>query len=82
MKVVYQGNDIVKTVKLHTLRSSFETIKMSDIKNLDQFMSRVARIVNQVKLIGETIIDQKIVKKNILFIIKYKFIRLIITFLG
>ena len=27
-------------------------------------------------------VKQKIVKKNILFMIKYKFIRLIITFLG
>ena len=63
LKVVYQGNDTMKTFKLHTLRAWLETLKMIDIENVDQFMTRVMGVVNQIKLIGETIRDQKIVEK-------------------
>ena len=30
LKVAYQGNDTMKTVKLHTLRSYFETLMITD----------------------------------------------------
>jgi len=36
---------------------------MTDIENVDQFMTRVMGIVNQIKIIGETISDQKFVDK-------------------
>lgn len=59
LKAAYQGNDTVKTVKLQTLRAQFETLKMTYTENVDQFMTRVMGILNQIKLIGETITDQK-----------------------
>jgi len=46
LKLAYQGNDRVKTMKLHTLRTHFETLKMTESKNVDQFMTRVMGIVN------------------------------------
>ena len=63
LKLVYQGNDTVKTVKLQTLRSQFKTIKMTHTKNVDQFMTTFMGIVNHIKLISETITDRKIVEK-------------------
>ena len=45
----------MKTVKLQTLIVQFKTLKMTDKDNVDQFMTRVMGIVNQIKLIGETI---------------------------
>jgi hypothetical protein len=63
LKSAYQGNDRVKMVKLQTLRTQFETLRMTDSENVDQFMTRVMGIVNQIRLIGESITDQRIVEK-------------------
>jgi hypothetical protein len=58
LKYSYQGNDRVKTVKLQTLRTQFQTLRMTESENVDQFMTRVMGIVNQIRMTGETIIDQ------------------------
>jgi hypothetical protein len=63
LKYSYQGNDKVKIVKLQTLRTQFETLRMTESENVDQFMTRVMGIVNQIRLIGETINDQRIFEK-------------------
>jgi hypothetical protein len=63
LKSSYQGNDRVKTVKLQTLRTRFETLRMKESENVDQFMTRVMGIVNQIRLTGETITDQRFVEK-------------------
>jgi hypothetical protein len=63
LKSSYQGNDRVKTIKLQTLRMQFETLRMTESENVDQFMTRVMGIVNQIRLTGETITDQRIVEK-------------------
>jgi hypothetical protein len=41
----------------------FETLRMTESGNVDQFMTRVMGIVNQIRLIGEAIPDQRIVEK-------------------
>jgi hypothetical protein len=58
LKTSYQGNDRVKTVKLQSLWTQFETLRMTESETVDQFMTRVMGIVNQIRLIGETITDQ------------------------
>jgi hypothetical protein len=63
LKTSYQGNDRVKTVKLQSLWTQFETLRMTESETVDQFMTRVMGIVNQIQLIGETITDQRIVEK-------------------
>lgn len=50
-------------MKLQTLRTHFETLKMTESKNVDTFMTRVMVIVNQIRLTGEAILDQRIVEK-------------------
>jgi hypothetical protein len=63
LKTSYQGNDRVKIVKLQSLWTQFETLRMTESETVDQFMTRVMGIVNQIRLIGETITDQRIVEK-------------------
>lgn len=46
LKSAYEGTDKVKIVKLQTLRTQFETLRMSNSENIDQFMTRVMGIVN------------------------------------
>jgi hypothetical protein len=52
-----------KLSSLQTLRTHFETLKMTESENIDQFMTRVMGIVNQIRLTGEAIPDQRIVEK-------------------
>jgi hypothetical protein len=66
LKSSYQGNDRVKIVKLQTLRMQFETLRMTESENVDQFMTRVIGIMNRIRLTGETITDQRIVEKILL----------------
>jgi hypothetical protein len=63
LKSAYQGNDRVKTFKLQTLRMQFETLRMTESENMDQFMTKVMGIVNQIKLTSEAITDQRNVEK-------------------
>jgi hypothetical protein len=58
LKSFYQGNDRVKIVKLQTLRMQFETLRITESENVDQFMTRVMGIVNQIRLTGEAITNQ------------------------
>jgi hypothetical protein len=80
LKSSYQGNDRVKTVKLQTLRTQFETLRMTTSENVDQFMTRLMGIVNQIRLTGETITDQRIVEK-ILISLPKKFEMVVTTIL-
>jgi hypothetical protein len=80
LKSSYQGNDKVKTVKLQTLRTQFKTLRMTSSENVDQFMTRLMGIVNQIRLTGETITDQRIVEK-ILISLPKKFEMVVTTIL-
>jgi len=80
LKSTYQGNDRVKTVNMKTLRMHFETLKMTEFENVDQFMTRFMGIVNQIRLIGEAIPDQIIVEK-VLISLSNKFEMVVTTIL-
>ena len=49
----YKGTDRVKTVRLQTLRLQFESLKMKESESIDQFMTRVLRLVIQFQTYGE-----------------------------
>jgi hypothetical protein len=48
-----------KTTKLQTLRRSFKNLKMKDSESIDQFMTQMMNVVNQLRTHGEDIIDPK-----------------------
>ena len=50
-------------MKLQTLRTRFETLKMNNSENVDQYMTRVMGIVNQLRTNGEELDDQSAVEK-------------------
>ena len=47
LKMCYQGVTKVKNVKLQNLRRDFENLKMKDSETIDNFMTRVMSVVNQ-----------------------------------
>ncbi|XP_071704142.1 uncharacterized protein [Rutidosis leptorrhynchoides] len=59
----YEGSDRVKAVRLLTLRREFELLKMNDDELVKDYSSRIMDVVNQIRLHGDKISDQKVVEK-------------------
>ena len=57
----------VKKVKLRTLTRYFETICTEEIDTIDSFSTKLFRLVNQVKSHGETLEEERVVKKIKMF---------------
>ncbi|GAV61765.1 UBN2 domain-containing protein [Cephalotus follicularis] len=59
----YKGEDKIKLVRLQTLRCEFDSLKMKDSESVEEFFNRVIALVNQMKVNGEMMENQKIVEK-------------------
>ena len=62
---IHEGDRKVKTAKLQIYRVEFENLKMNDDEDVGSFFLRVAEIVNNMKALGETMLESIIVQ-NIL----------------
>ena len=65
-------------VRLQTLFLQFESLKMKELENVDQFMTRVSGIVTQFQTYGETL-EHNIVVQNILRCLTKKFAMVVIA---
>ena len=63
LQVEFEGSNRVKTVKLLALKREFELMKMKDNENVKSYSGRLMNTVNQMRLLGETFEDHKIVEK-------------------
>ncbi|GAV79368.1 UBN2 domain-containing protein, partial [Cephalotus follicularis] len=59
----YKGEDKIKLVRLQTLRCEFDYLRMKDSELVEEFFNRVINLVNQMKVNGEAMENQKIVEK-------------------
>ena len=59
----YIGMAKVNIVKLQNTRRDFESLQMKEREDIDSFMNRVITVVNQLKIYGDDIKDQKVVEK-------------------
>ena len=50
---IHKGDKKVKTAKLQVYRAQFENIKMNDDEDIANFFLRVAKIVTNMKALGE-----------------------------
>ena len=63
LQKLYKGDEHVKRMKLQTLRSEFESLCMNDPESISNYFDRVQTIVNQMRVNGEKLDDQRIVEK-------------------
>ena len=63
LETCYQGVTKVKYVKLQNLRRDFENLKMKDNETVDNFMTQVVNVINQLRQYGEEIPDQRVIEK-------------------
>ncbi|XP_076953008.1 uncharacterized protein LOC143626983 [Bidens hawaiensis] len=63
LRIEFQGDSQVKSVKLQGLRRDFENIQMKNGEMIGDYFSRVMSIVSQQQAYGEAVTDKKIVEK-------------------
>lgn len=59
----FQGNLKVKNVTLQTLRRELENLKMAEGQSVQDYYTKLTKIVNEMKTFGEDINDSRIVEK-------------------
>ncbi|BAF25940.2 Os10g0106900 [Oryza sativa Japonica Group] len=75
LKEEFQGSQKVLAVKLQTLRRQFQNLLMKESEKVKDYFPRVIEIVNQMRLYGEDINDQKVVEKILISLPeKYEYI--------
>lgn len=55
LQTEFQGSSRVVAVKLQTLRSEFETLQMKTGEAVQEYISRVTNIINQMRVFGDQI---------------------------
>jgi gag-polypeptide of LTR copia-type len=65
LKITFQGSIQVMTIKLQDLRMDFETLQMNKEETMQNFLLRVQTVVNQIKVLGDTM-KENIVVANVL----------------
>ncbi|GJU65696.1 retrovirus-related pol polyprotein from transposon RE1 [Tanacetum coccineum] len=63
LQETFEGTDRVKAVRLLTLKREFELLRMKDDELVKDYSARMMDVVNQMRLHGEVVKDQKVVEK-------------------
>lgn len=63
IKTVSLGAEKVKKAKAQTLKAEFESLKMKDSEQLDDFCMKLNGLVARIRALGETIGEEYVVKK-------------------
>ncbi|KAL4352088.1 hypothetical protein GQ457_06G029360 [Hibiscus cannabinus] len=59
----FHGDEKIRNIRLNTLRSQYDNMKMKENEDIKGYTSRFMEVVNQMKIYGEDISDAKIVQK-------------------
>lgn len=65
LKTMNQGAAKVKEVRSQTLWREFDALRMGDSENVDEFSGKLTIIVNKLRNLGNTVEEEKVVKKTI-----------------
>ena len=70
LQTTYEGTKAVKDSELQRLTTNFEEIKMDEDESFDEFYAKLKDIVNLVFNLGETILEPKIVRKVLKYLLE------------
>lgn len=59
----YEGSERVRAIRLLTLKREFELFKMKESQTIKEYTGKVMGVVNQIRLLGESFPDGKVVEK-------------------
>nr|XP_048332204.1 uncharacterized protein LOC125423053 [Ziziphus jujuba var. spinosa] len=63
LKEEFQGSAKTRQMQVLNLRREFETLRMKDSELVKDFIDRLMKVVNQIKILGEELSDRKVVEK-------------------
>jgi gag-polypeptide of LTR copia-type len=63
LKIAFQGSTRVMTIKLQGLCRDFETLQMNKEETMQNFLSKVQTVVNQIRVFGDTMEEKIVVAK-------------------
>ncbi|KAG6520057.1 hypothetical protein ZIOFF_017087 [Zingiber officinale] len=63
LKNQFGGHEKVITIKLQNLWRDFDNLGMKDSENVQDFLSRVLTVINQIRGYGDTLEEKKIIEK-------------------
>ena len=63
MENTFKGVEQVKKVRLQTLRREYEALHMNESETASNYVTRVLKVVNEMKRYGETVNDSQVVEK-------------------
>ncbi|XP_034197379.1 uncharacterized protein LOC117612848 [Prunus dulcis] len=72
LRVVHEGDDQVRTLKLQMVLAQFEELRMSETESISEFYGRVEMITNEAMSLGQPI-DELLVVQKILRVLPSRF---------
>ena len=63
LKAEFQGDEKSRRIQVLHLKRQFEGLKMREIESIKEFSSNIAKLVNQMRLLGEDIQESRVVEK-------------------
>ncbi|KAH6770772.1 hypothetical protein C2S52_015575, partial [Perilla frutescens var. hirtella] len=63
LQTEFQGNEKTKKMQVFNLRKEFELLKMKETENIKEYIDKVMKVVNQIRLLGEELPEKRIVEK-------------------
>ena len=63
----FQWVSRVKNVRLQSLRGEFEKLEMLEKESISDYFTRFLNVLNQMKRLGESMEESRVVEKNIAF---------------
>ena len=63
MENTFKGVEQVKKVRLQTFRGEYEALHMNESETVSDYVTRVLKVVNEMKKYGETVNDSQVVEK-------------------
>lgn len=63
LKQEFQGSDRTRQMQILNLRKEFEMLRMKETEKVKDYIDRIMKIVNQIRLLGEKVEEQRIVEK-------------------
>ncbi|XP_074328212.1 uncharacterized protein LOC141666113 [Apium graveolens] len=63
IKMMCQGAERVKTARIQTMKTVFETLRMKETEGIDEFSMTLSGLVTNIRALGKTVQESHIVKK-------------------
>lgn len=63
LKERYVGDERIRSTKLLTLKREFEILRMKENESIKEYTSKRSHLVNQMRLYGEVVEDNKVIEK-------------------